>query len=91
VSPRGLLYANTIQPLCRDARGTGLGAKVATLATNAVEIPTTRIDLSVEWSSRAIGDIATQNGMTTVYSCDIHREYFLLGIWRRDQVIVYGK
>lgn len=91
IIPRGLLYTDTIQPLCRDARGTGLGTKVASLATKAVEIPTTKIDLSAEWSSRAIGDIATRNGMTTVYGCDLRREYYVLGVWRRDEVIVYGE
>ncbi len=88
---RGLLYTNTVQPLCRDARGTPLGAKSASGSSKRLEIPTTRIDISAEWDSRAIGDIARSNGITTVYGCDTRRTSYLLGLWRQDEVIIYGE
>ena len=87
---RGLLYTNTVQPLCRDARGTPLGQKVGVGSSKRVEIPTTRIDISAEWDSRAIGDIAKSHGISTVYGCDSRRKSYLLGLWRQDEVIVYG-
>jgi hypothetical protein len=90
VVSRGLLYTDTIQPLCVDARGTALGTKSASGSSKRLEIPTTRIDLTAEWDSRAIGDIAREHGIRTVYGCDSRRQSILLGIWRRDEVIIYG-
>lgn len=88
---RGILYTDTTQPLCVDARGTGLGTREARSSSKRVQIPTTRLDLTAEWDTRAIGDIARQHGITTVYSCDSRRESILLGLWRRDEVIIYGE
>ncbi len=91
VISRGLLYTDTIQPLCKDMRGTGLGTKIAAGTSKRVELPTARVDLTAEWDSRAIGDIAREHGITTVYGCDSRRQSYVLGIWRKDQVIIYGE
>lgn len=88
---RGMIYTDTVQPLCRDLRGTALGTMVGRGSSKRVEIPTSRIDITAEWDSRAIGDIARQHGMKTVYGCDSRRQSVLLGLWRRDEVIVYGE
>lgn len=88
---RGLIYTDTVQPLCRDLRGTTLGSKVGSGSSKRIEIPTTRVDISAEWDSRAIGDIAKQHGISTVYGCDSRRQSYVLGIWRKDEVIVYGE
>jgi hypothetical protein len=90
VISRGLLYTDTAQPLCKDMRGTILGTKKGSAKSKRIEIPTTRIDLSAEWDSRAIGDIAKKHGITTVYSCDSRRRSYVLGLWRSDEVIIYG-
>jgi len=91
VVSRGVLYTDTIQPLCKDARGTILGEKRGSGSSKRVEIPTTQIDITAEWDSRAIGDIAKANGISTVYSCDTRRRSYLFGVWRSDEVIVYGE
>ena len=91
VVSRGLLYTDTIQPLCRDLRGTTLGLREGRGDSKRIEIPTTRIDLSAEWDSRAIGDIARKNGIKTVYGCDSRRQSYVLGLWRQDEVIIYGE
>ena len=90
VISRGLLYTDTIQPLCKDARGTTLGSQQASGSSKKIEIPTARVDLAAEWDSRAIGDIARQHGIKTVYGCDTRRQSYVLGIWRKDEVIIYG-
>ncbi len=87
---RGAIYTDTIQPLCVDARGTSLGTRSASGSSKRLEIPTTRIDISAEWDTRAIGDIAREHGMTTVHGCDSRRQSILLGLWRKDEVIIYG-
>jgi hypothetical protein len=91
VISRGLIYTDTTQPLCKDLRSTTLGSKAASGSSKRVEIPTTRVDIGAEWDSRAIGDIAKEHGITTVYGCDSRRESILLGLWRRDEVIIYGE
>ncbi len=91
VISRGLLYTDTIQPLCKDMRGTPLGSKQGTGSSKRVEIPTTQVDLAAEWDTRAIGDIAKRYGITTVYGCDTRRQSYVLGIWRKDEVIIYGE
>jgi hypothetical protein len=91
VVSRGLLYTDTIQPLCKDARGTDLGSKVASGSSKRIELPTARVDLTAEWDSRAIGDIAREHGIATVHGCDSRRQSYLFGIWRKDEVIIYGE
>lgn len=89
--PRGLLYTDTIQPLCDDLRGTTLGERSASGASKRIVIPTTRVDLSAEWDSRAIGDIGKAHGIHTVYGCDVRTQAYVLGIWQKDEVIIYGE
>lgn len=91
VISRGMLYTDTIQPLCSDLRGTTLGSKAGRGSSKRIEIPTARVDVSAEWDSRAIGDIARQHGIHTVHGCDSRRQSYVLGIWRKDEVIIYGE
>lgn len=88
---RGMIYTDTTQPLCKDARGTILGESAARGSSKRLQIPTTRVDFSAEWDSRAIGDIAREHGIKTVYACDSRRQSVLFGLWRRDEVIIYGE
>lgn len=87
---RGLIYTDTVQPMCQDLRGTTLGSKTANGSSKRIQIPTTRLDITAEWDSRAIGDIAKENGITTVYGCDSRIQSVLTGLWRKDSVIIYG-
>jgi hypothetical protein len=91
VISRGLLYTDTVQPLCKDLRGTTLGNKKGYGSSKRVEIPTTRIDLAAEWDSRAIRDIAKRHGISIVHGCDSRRQSYVLGLWRKDEVIIYGE
>ncbi|HMO19020.1 MAG TPA: TRL domain-containing protein [Oligoflexia bacterium] len=87
----GLLYTDIIRPECTDMRGTTLGTKSARGGAYKVEIPTNRIDLTAEWNSKAIGDIAKKNGLTKVYGCDQRTLSILAGIFRKEEIIVYGE
>lgn len=89
--PRGLLYTDITEPLCVDARGTPLGRSSAVGNSKRIKIPTTQVDLSAEWDSRAIGDIAKRHNLSVVYSCDARRRSYVFGIWQSDEVIVYGE
>jgi len=91
VISRGIIYTDTTQPLCKDARGTTLGGLSGKGSSKRVEIPTTKVDIGAEWDSRAIGDIAKAHGITTVHACESRRQSILFGLWRRDEVIIYGE
>lgn len=52
--------------------------------------PVSGYDLSVEFNSNAIGDIARANGITTVYFADIET-FDILGIWTHHEVLIYGE
>lgn len=55
-----------------------------------IKEPITGYGIYAEFNSNAIGDIARQHGVETIYFAD--REIFnVLGIWRHDRVIIYGK
>lgn len=86
----GLLYTDTTQPFCTNLRGTPLGSSSGEGSSKKIELPTTRIDVSAEWDSRAIGDIAKQQGIETIRGCDSRRQSYVLGIWREDSIVVYG-
>lgn len=88
---RGIIYTDTIKPLCLNLRGKPLGSVANIGATKAIEIPTTSLDLTTQWDSRALGDIAKRTGMKSINGCDLRIESYVLGIWRRDEVIVYGE
>ncbi len=86
----GMIYTDIITPECKDLRGTTLGSKTARGGAYRIEIPTSRIDLTAEWDSSAIGDVAKENGISTVYSCDLRTLSILSGIYRKEEIIVYG-
>ena len=87
---KGYIYTDVTEPECVDMRSTKIGSKVGIGRTIKVEIPTTRIDLTAEWSSRAIGDAAKANNISTIYFCDKRTLSFFGGLYLKQQIIVYG-
>ena len=65
---RGLIYTDIVEPKCVDMRSTPIGEKLVRGGTSKFEVPGTRVDVSMEINSRAIGDIAKKYGISTVYS-----------------------
>jgi hypothetical protein len=63
----------------------------ATKGSNEIREPFSRAGLSVEWYSRAIGDIAKDGGLNELEYADIRTVSALGGLWRRTIVRVYGK
>jgi len=55
-----------------------------------IKEPITGYGIYAEFNSNAIGDIARQHGVETIYYAD-HEIFNVLGIWRHDKVIIYGK
>lgn len=87
----GLLYTDIVRPECKDLRGTTLGERRAEGGTKKLEIPTGDVDITFSWDSRAIGDIAKQNGIKVVHGCDKREFSILAGIWKEESIIIYGR
>jgi hypothetical protein len=87
----GVVYARYKIPLTEDLDRTPnevvihAGGKVI-----RIKEPITGYGIYAEFNSNAVGDIARQNGIERVYYAD--QEIFnVLGIWRHNRVIIYGK
>lgn len=87
----GFLYTNTTTPYCKNLRGTPLGPLQGIGSTKRVSIPTGRLDLTAEWDSRGIHDIAEANGIAEVLGCDQRRLSVLGGLYSSRHIIVYGR
>lgn len=86
----GLIYTNVTDPECTDMRSTKVGSKVARGKTIRVEIPTSRVNLTAEWNTRAIGDVAKKNKFSKIYFCDKKTFSIFGGLYRQEEIIVYG-
>jgi hypothetical protein len=87
----GVVYARYRIPLAEDLKQTPnevvirAGGKVI-----RIKEPITGYGIYAEFNANAIGEIARQNGIQTVYFAD--QEIFnVLGIWRHNRVIIYGQ
>lgn len=87
----GFIYTDVTRPRCKNMRQTIIGSKTVSNGAKQFSIPVTRVDLSAEWDSKAIGDVAKANGLTVVCACDERKLSILGGIWRKEEIIVYGE
>jgi len=77
-------------PLTPDLNDTPVGQKNGTGKILRIREPFSRYGIYAEFNSNAIGEIAQRHGMETVYFAD--RELFsILGIWRHEEVVIYGE
>ena len=88
---RGFLYTNVTTPYCTNMRGTELGSGEGIGSTKKISLPTGRIDLTAEWDSRGIHDVAAANGILEVMGCDQRRLSVLGGLYSSRHIIVYGR
>ena len=84
-TPRGLLYTHIKTPL--DTNMTQTPADGKSLHGDLKHI---HFFVDVLYDSSAIGDIAKQNGIETVYFADLETRSILI-IWNQYTVHVYGK
>ncbi|SPD73910.1 conserved hypothetical protein [uncultured Desulfobacterium sp.] len=91
--PRGLIYSHVTTPLDVNFSKTPAGMNHGDASIKHIHIP--YVDLDAIWSSNAIGDIARENGIETVYFADLEKVSFLglkgTGVWNKYTVHIYGK
>jgi hypothetical protein len=90
IAPPGLIYRNVIQPYSVDYHDTKIGTKHCVIDEHSVSEPFTGYGVSVEWSADVIQNAATKAGITEITCMDEQTLSFLLGIYKRERLIVYG-
>ena len=83
---RGAIFTNVTTPLVLDLNNTPVFER------GAVKGGTKRVRyyVEVEWDSNAIGDIAKRAGLSEIHYADM-QVFSILGFWKQEYVIVYGK
>ncbi len=81
----GLIYSHVTHPLDMNMSQTPTGVQ-----EEDGDIKELAFYVSFLWDSNAIGDIAKEHGMETVYYADIEL-LRVLGVWSRYTVHAYGK
>lgn len=86
----GLVYTNVKLPLTADLNATPV-PDTPPASDRIVEIkePFTGIGMYARVSVNAIGEIALQNGVETLYFAD-QEVFSILGVWKTNRVFLYG-
>ena len=86
----GLAYTNVKLPLTKDLNATRVPATPPD-SDRVVEIkePFTGVGMYARVSVNALGDIALQNGVETLYFAD-QEVFSILGVWKTHRVYLYG-
>lgn len=83
----GLLYTHTVHPLSRHRDPLAV-VRTGAASGNMKEIEFQYV--SILWDDKAIGDIAKKGGIETIHFADLETRSYLMGIWKRHTVHVYG-
>jgi len=85
----GAVYTRVKVPLTTDLNQTPTGIDTGVGKVIRIKEPFSGYGIYAEFNSNAIAEIAKRHGLKTVYYADLER-LSILGIWRHDEVIVYG-
>ncbi len=89
--PVGLIYTHITLPLTADLNNTPVPANPPQSGkTIEIKEPITRLGMYAQVNSNALGEVARQNGMQTLYFAD-RQVFSILGIWTTVRSILYGE
>ena len=83
--PRGIIFSHTVKPLDINCSQTPRGPANSAKG----DIKHLHYYVDIKWDNNAIGDIARQNGLETVYFVDMET-LSVLGLWNQYTVHLYG-
>ena len=83
----GLLYTHTVRPLTRHRDPVTVPGKEPARG-NMKQLEFQYV--SIVWDENAIGEIARKGGIETIHFADVETRSYILGIWRRHTLRVYG-
>jgi hypothetical protein len=86
----GLLYTDTTMPYSSKFGETPVGTKRCVIDSHQIKEPVTRYNLYAEWSADHILSEARKAGIKDIYYMDKRTFSILLGIYKRESLILYG-
>jgi len=86
----GRLYTNVILPYSKDFSNTPKGSKHCILKDHNIQEPVSGYGVTIEWSVDQIQLAAREAGIKNINYIDVQTISFLLGIYTRRKLIVYG-
>jgi len=84
-SARGIIYSSSIEPYSQDFHNTPVGTKSLVVNSHMLQVR-----VSGEWDTDEIMRLAREEGITDLHHIDIKTLSVLLGLYRRQTLIVYG-
>ena len=84
----GLIYTNTVVPYSKQFKETPVGSKCCVLEDHRVRLPFT--GFNAEWTMEYILKEARKAGINDIYYIDVKTESFVLGIYTRKSLYIYG-
>ncbi|HSH13636.1 MAG TPA: hypothetical protein VLA15_07800 [Desulfurivibrionaceae bacterium] len=87
---QGNLYTKVIRPYSTDFRNSPVGSKRCVLDEHQLREPVSGYGVSVEWSTDRILAGAQAAGISRISYTEMESMSFLLGIYRRQRLIIYG-
>ena len=91
LSGPGRLYSNVTLPYSTDFNNTPMGGKSCILKDHQIKEPVSGYGVSVEWSTNQIQSAAREAGISTIRYIDVQTISYVLGIYTRRQLIIYGE
>jgi len=86
----GQLYTNVTLPYSTDFNNTPQGSKYCVLTDHRIKEPVSSYGVTVEWSMDQIQSAARKAGIQNITYIDVQTISFLLGVYTRKKLIVYG-
>jgi hypothetical protein len=86
----GLLYTNHVEPYSMKLDATPAGTKRCVITSHQIKEPVTGGNIYVEWTSSFILSEARKAGIKDIYYMDKRTLSVLLGIYKRESLIIYG-
>ncbi|HEY6873793.1 MAG TPA: hypothetical protein VI298_13805 [Geobacteraceae bacterium] len=86
----GLLYTNMVEPYSAKFDRTPVGAKRCVITSHQIKEPVTGANVYVEWTASFILNEAHKAGIEKIHYMDKRTLSVLLGIYKRESLIIYG-
>ena len=89
-APYGIIYSDTVSPYSRNFSLTSAGSKKCEIKTHQLREPFSGYNISSEWTTGYILNEARNAGIKEISYIDKQTISILLGIYKREKLIVYG-
>jgi len=90
-APTGLLYTSMVTPYSSSFDATKIGTRKCDITDHQVKEPFTGAGIRAEWTMGKLQQEARKAGIQEIYHIDRKTTSFLLNLYKRETLIVYGE